>query len=768
MAVESRTSPTERPNPKLDKSPERFSTVGKPEPRIDGGYKVSGKAIYTADRALDRIAWGKAVRSPYPHARIRRIDASRARNCPGVLAIVTAADVSNRLFGRQLRDMPILAGERVRFAGEKVAAVAADNPEAAEAAALSIEVDYEELPAVFDPLEAMQEASPIIHEGLAAYPNAPRPLPPFPNVHSHVQWRLGDCEAGFAESDFVFEQTFTTQRVHQAYLEPHACLVSPGPGDRISIWSTNKVPFQTKQYLAEVLGVDPAKLLFQLGPVGGDFGGKGSLMDLPLAYYLARLSGRPVKMVMNYNEELTAGNPRHPSTIRIKTGVKKDGRLWARQVTIVFNSGAYAAFKPNATVNLPGARHGAGAYRIPNVLVQALSVYTNCAPSGHMRGPGDPQVYFAVESHTDYIARQLNMDPLEFRRMNVGTRGDSLACGDKIESDRGTVLLDAIAARRRRPIGTSKPGRRLLGRGIALGLRDIGPGEANVEVGLKPDGSLYLLTTVTDTGAGAHTTLRQIVAEVFRIPSAAVDIVVGDTDSFDTDIALGGSRVNYMAGRAAAMAALDLCESLKNIAAEKWDCPPDSIKVAQSLLHGPAGKKISFSELAQTAAAKGLTLKRLGHFVANGRAGTLSFFAQEAEVEVDPQTGQLAVLRVRAANDVGAIINPVIHQGQIDGGVIQGLGFAVMEHLRDTDGRIALTNLSDYKIPTIADIPRLETLNIPDSTGPGPFLSKPIGESTVTLTAAAIANAVYDAIGVQITDLPLTSEKIYYAIQPQE
>ena len=243
---------------------------------------------------------------------------------------------------------------------------------------------------MFDPAEAMREHAPILHEDLPRYRNAPNPLPDIPNVHSHITWQAGDCESGFAQSDFVFEQTFTTQRAHQAYLEPHACVVAAGPEDSIVLWASNKVPFQTKQYLAEVLKMDPAKILFELSPVGGDFGGKGSLMDIPVAYYLAKATGRPVKIVMSYSEELTAGNPRHPSTIKIKTGVKKDGRLWARAVKMIFNSGAYAAFKPNATINLPGARHGAGAYRIPHVSVKAVSVYTNCVPSGHMPRPTDP------------------------------------------------------------------------------------------------------------------------------------------------------------------------------------------------------------------------------------------------------------------------------------------------------------------------------------------------------------------------------------------
>lgn len=484
-----------------NRNSEEFSAVGKAISRLDGTAKVSGKALFTADRAAPRIVWGKTLRSPVAHAWITHIDVSHAKKVPGVLAVLTGADVSSHLFGRQLRDMPLLAKDRVRFVGERVAAIAAETPDIAEEAAGLIDVEYAEMPAVFDSWEAMQEGAPVLHENLEKYANAPRPLPALPNVHSHVNWRLGNYQKGFAQSDFVFEQTFTTHRMHQAYLEPHACIVANGPEDRISVWSSNKVPFQTKQYLAEVLGIDPSKIVFHLSPVGGDFGGKGSLMDVPLAYHLAIAVGRPVKMIMTYGEELIAGNPRHPSTIYIKTGVKKDGTLWAREVKMIFDSGAYAAFKPNATINLPGARHGSGAYRIPHVALEALSVYTNCVPSGHMRGPGDPQVYFAVESHTDYIARELKMDPLEFRRINVLGRGDFLPSGHEVDTDCANQFLERI--RKNSWFSIVKRRGILRGKGLALALRDIGPGEANVEVGVKPDGQAYLLTTVTDTGAGA-------------------------------------------------------------------------------------------------------------------------------------------------------------------------------------------------------------------------------------------------------------------------
>ena len=740
-----------------ESSLKKFSAIGKSEPKFEGRHKVTGKAIYTADRALPGIVWGKTLRSPLPHARIVRIDTSRARALPGVLAIVTAADVSEKLFGRQLRDMPVLARDRVRFVGEKVAAVAAESAAIAEEAAVLIDVEYAELPAVFDAASAMREGAPVLHENLGGYINAPQPMPSLPNTHSHVKWRLGDAAAGFAESDFVFEQTFTTHRVHQAYLEPHSCVVDASNGDRISVWSSNKVPFQTRQYLAELLGIEPPKILIQLGPVGGDFGAKGSVMDIPLAYYLSRAAGRPVKMVMTYGEELSAGNPRHPSTIRIKSGVKKDGTLWAREVSVVFNSGAYAGFKPNATINLPGARHAAGAYRIPNSAVDAFSIYTNLIPSGHMRGPGDPQIYFAVESHTDYIARQIGMDPWEFRRKNVLRIGDMLAGGHRIDSDMGITVVDRMRSKR---TSGKKP---FAGRGIALCIGNIGPGECNLEVGMDRQGKIFLLTTVTDTGTGAHTILRQIVAEIFGIAADEITIISGDTDTFATDIALGGSRVTFLAGQAAAMAATKLREKMIATAARRWGVPEAAVRMRAGTLSAP-GKKLSFGALA----AETGEMKEFGRRIHSDRDGTLSFFGQAADVQIDPETGKIVHLKITSFNEVGTIINPIAHQGQIEGGMVQGLGFAMIENLPDAEGRITATNLGDYKIPCVRDIPELETIHVYNSAGPGPFQSKPIGECTTTPTPAAVANAVYDAIGTQILDAPVTAEKIYSALKDRK
>ena len=739
-----------------------FSQVGKSVARLDGRSKVTGETRYTSDLVLPRMIWGKCLRSPFPHARIVCVDTAEAKKLRGVLAVLAADDVPAKLIGRRLKDIPVLAQGVVRFIGEKIAAVGAESPAVAEDALDRIHVEYEPLKAVYQPADAMSAEAPILHENLRSYENLRLPLPDIPNVHSHVQLMFGNPAKGFEESDVVFEQTFTTQRVHHGYLEPHAVMVAVDGSERILVWCPAKGPYATRQQLADWLGLDESRIVFQLSPVGGDFGGKGSLMDIPVCTLLAKVTGRPVKMIMNYSEELVAANPRHPSMITVKSGVKKNGKLWAREVKAIFNSGAYAGFKNNDTVNLPGARHGAGAYAIPHVKIDAFSVYTNCVPSGIMRGPGEAQMVFAVESHTDHVARKMAMDPYEFRALNAMKRGDLLPYGIRLQNDKGKTLLKQLAdnvgwgAAKKRPH---------VGRGLAFCVREIGVGEANVEIGLKGDGSLYILTTVPDTGTGAHTIFRQIAAERLGVVSDSIEIILGTTDSFPTDVAVAASRVTFLAGQAIEKASLEFRNLLKTEAAQHFGCAVDSLRIANNTLLVPGTGKISFADLAARASSAGKTLSTRGNFKLEERTGDACFFGQAAEVEVDADTGQVRILKMLSAYDVGTVINPLTHQGQVEGGMIQGLGFALMEELLNDEGKIVNANLGEYKMPNVVDLPKHKTVLMEDHDGPGPFQSKPIGEHSAVPTAPCIANAIYDAIGVQITDLPLSAEKIYAALR---
>ncbi len=740
-----------------------YSVVGQPVVRGEGADKVSGQAIYTSDITLPGMLWGQVLRSPFPHARIVSIDTSRAAQLPGVHAVITGQDIPDRRVGRLLRDCPVLARDKVLFVGEKVAAVAATDPDVAEEALLLIDVEYEELPAVFDPLEAMTDAAPTLHENLASYPGLPRPMSPVNNVFAHNVWDKGEIEQGFAESDLVFEHTFTTQLMHQAYLEPHACVVDIDSDGRVQVWANNKGPFMLREQLAAVWELPQEQIRINPCSIGGDFGGKGSFMDVPLCYYLAQAAGRPVKMVMDYIQELMAGNPRHPGLITLKTGMKADGRIWARQARTVFNSGAYGAFKPR--VHLRGADHSGGPYRIPHVHIDSYMVYTNNIPCGHMRAPAKPQVTFAVESHMDLIARAMGLDPYEFRMLNVLQDGDANPVGEEWLNIRAGDALRQAAETAGWYQPKAKP---YTGRGISISDQPPGSGQSAAEVQIDADGKATLLMSLWDTGTGAHTVLRQVVAETLTLPVEDVGVVIQDTDAVAFESGPGGSRVTYTSGQSALGAAEDLREQLTVLAAEYLGGAADSVTLQAGQFQAGDGRAMQLKDVAaQAVATLGEPLSGQKTYTAPPSEYT-SYCAQVAEVEVDPETGEVTVNKLVTAHDVGTVLNPLTHQGQIEGGVIQGLGYALMEEMETEEGRVSTLSLGDYKIPTIKDIPELVTVLLEPAGGPAPFASKGIGESSNTPVAGAIANAVYDAIGAPITQLPITAERVLRAIRGKE
>ncbi len=737
-----------------------YSVIGQPIVRGEGPEKVTGQSVYASDVNLPGLLWGKILRSPLPHARIVSIDTSRARALPGVHAVITGQDIPDRRVGRLLRDCPVLCRDRVLFVGDKVAAVAAEDPDIAEEALLLIDVEYEDLTPVFDPEEAMTGDAPTLHEGMSDYPGLPRPVSTINNVFAENVWDKGDIEQGFAESDLIFEHTFTTQLHHQAYLEPHACVVDIDDEGRVQIWACNKGPFMLREQLAAVWDMPESNIRVNPTNIGGDFGGKGSFMDIPLCYYLAKAAGRPVKMVMDYVQELMAGNPRHPATITIKTGMKKDGRIWARQARCVFNSGAYGAFKPR--VHLRGADHSGGPYRIPHVHIDSYMVYTNNIPCGHMRAPAKPQVAFAVEGHMDLIAREMGMDPYEFRMLNALQPGDSNPVGEEWERIRaGEVLQRAAEA-----AGWDQPKAPNVGRGIAISDQPPGSGQSSAEVRMDSDGRATLLMSLWDTGTGAHTVLRQMVAETLTIPIEDVGVVIRDTDAVGFESGPGGSRVTYTSGQSTMGAAEDLKEQLTVLAAEYMGCSADAVSLqAGQFQANDGGRAMRLKDVAaQAVSALGNDLTAEKTYTSPPSEYT-SYCAQVAEVEVDPETGQVVVKKFVTAHDVGTVLNPLFHQGQIEGGVIQGLGYALMEEMETEEGRISTLSLGDYKIPTIADIPELVTVLLEPGGGPAPFESKGIGESSNTPVAAAIANAVQDAIGAPVMQLPVTAERVLRAIR---
>lgn len=735
-----------------------YQIIGRPVPRIDNTGKVTGESRYTSDVLLPGTLWAKTLRSPHSHARITRVDTARAEKAPGVRAVLTANDVRGIIYGRRYRDISVLAQEKVRFVGERVAAVAADTLEQAEAALDLIDVQYEEMPAVFDPVSAAQEGAPIVHPDVASYKGLPKPLAGPTNVFVDEVAIRGDVAVGFAQSDIIVENTYTVPRVHQGFLEPHCCLVWIDEHERIQMWSPCKVPQGLKSSMAAAFDLPKDKIRVNPVAIGGDFGGKGAPFDEPICYLLAKKTGRPVKMVMEYREEFIAGAPRHAAVLRLKTGVKRDGTIVAHEMDAYLDAGAYGGFRPGAVVG--GISHGGGCYRAEHTRIAVKRVYTNNLPGGQMRAPGEPQGMWAAESHIDCVARKLGMDPAEFRLKNLIEEGDRTMTGGHYEHIKAKETLRAAleAARYTAP----KPAH--VGRGVAMGYRGPGGGNTAMKISLETDGSIVIHTGLFEQGSGTYTTLRQIAAEELGCQPEEIRIDTLDTDggvSFDSGI--GGSRGTRVASGAAFTAACDAREKLLTLAEHLLNWPQaDIILRAGTLVHRQSKQRRPWRDL----------LKSVGRSIVGEAVNkdeehspVTAFAAQVAEVRVDPDTGAVTLRKLTTAHDTGMIMNPVGHQGQIDGGVVQGVGYGLIEHLPVQEGRVEVAHFGEYKIPNVKDIPPLKTVLVQSTSGVGPYNVKGIGENPIGPVAPAIANAVEDAVGIRIKDLPITAEKIYYALK---
>lgn len=733
-------------------------SIGIPSPRVEGEQKVGGGAVYAVDVSVPDMLWAKVLRSPVAHGRIRKIDVQKALKLSGVRAVLTNEDLLGAKIGKKIVDMPILADGRVRYRGEKVAAVAADSEAIAEAALDLIEVEYEELPIVTDPLEAMTPEAPLLHPGLAEYKGLLHKIETPSNVFVHLTWKKGVVEEGFRQSDVVVENTFTVPAVHQAYIEPHSSLVRIHPDGNADVWSSNKSPFNLRDQVGSALQVAPASLVIQPCYVGGDFGGKGDGNDVALCYALAKKSGRPVKLLIDYTEELIAGNPRHGAVIKIKTGVKKNGILIAQHIQFVFDSGAYGSYRPQGY--LVGAHDAPGPYRVPNCLVDEKYVYTNKMPCGYMRAPGHLQAFFASESQADLVAKRLNMDPVEFRRMNFMHDGDTSPLGEVIPHVKATETL----ARALDESGYRKPKGKSIGRGCAIADWVSKGGESYAFVKIDEDGVVTLSSAVTDTGPGVFTMMRQIIGEELKVPLDSIQVEMLDSTQVVKDTGVRGSSSTRVHGSSALDAARKLRDVILNVAAAAMQTTPaDLILYDGGVIHGRAERRMSYGELAR---ANGGPITAEGHYANMKDGPEASLVAQVAEVEVDEETGEISVKKLTTAHNTGTILNPLTHQGQIDGGVVMGMGYGLIENLAvDESGQALATNLGEYKIPNIKDIPELKTTILQSDFGSGPYNSMSIGETSLIPTAAAIANAVEDAVGVRIRSLPITAEKVLNALK---
>ena len=741
--------------------------VGQSLPRIDAPGKVTGSAVYAADFALPGMLYGKVFRSAEPHARLVRIDTARAAAMPGVRAVITAADAADVRYGAAVKDEPVFAPDVVRYVGQPLAAVAAVTLEAAEAALAAIEAVYEPLPPVLDLAAALAPGAPLVHEGWRSYTAIPI-LQRDGNVCNRARIVVGDVERGWAEADHVFEHRFTTAMVHQGYTEPRAAVAAWDSSGQVTVWSNTQLPFDVQATLADILAITPSKVRIIVPGVGGGFGGKLRIGVEHFAALLARKSGRPVKVMTTSEEELTAAYPRQGTVIELKTGVTRDGRLTARQGRIYFDTGAFAGSGPGvasvATMVL------AGPYRTPNLHLEGYAVYTNKTNCGSYRAPSGPQANFAVESQMDIIADALGIDPLELRLRNIVHEGDEGPTGQVLTAVGLEECLrraaDAIGWPDRRP----GPGR---GKGLAIGWWTTTGGSSGVYVKINPDGSVTLNTGAVEIGTAALTGAAQVLAEALGVDLADITVISGDTGSTPFDFGAQGSRTAFAVGNACRAAAAELERKLFELAAAHLKTTEDALTLRDKHVVGPDGR-VSLAELARQSQVAGGGMIAHGTFIAPGTPydtkrveghvypafHSPSFHAHAVDLSVDVETGEVTIHKYVVAQDVGFALNPIYIEGQIEGGVAQGLGQTLSEEIVYRDGRVLNANLTDYKMPTTLDVPRIESILVEHPGRVGPFGAKGVGEPPNIEPPAAVANAIAAAVGARITSLPITAEKI--------
>ena len=749
--------------------------VGKRLPRFDAPGKVTGTAVYAADFALPGMLFGRIVRSTEPHARIVRVDVARARALPGVRAVITAADIPDARYGGALKDETVFAQAKVRYVGQPVAAVAATTAEAAEAAAAAVEIVYEKLPPVFDLDAALAPGAPLVHEEWQSYAGIPI-LHRDGNVCHRARIVVGDVERGFAEADRMFEHRFRTAVVHQGYTEPRAAVAQWDSSGTVSVWSNTQLPFEVQSTLADILEIAPSKVRVAVPGVGGGFGGKLRVGVEHVAALLAKKARRPVKVMTTSEEELTAAYPRQGTVIELKTGVTKGGRITAKEGRIWFDTGAFAGSGPGvasvATLVL------AGPYKIPNVHLEGYAVYTNKTNCGSFRAPSGPQANFAVESQMDIIADALGIDPLELRLRNIVREGDEGPTGQVLQG----VGLEECLRRAAAAIGWSerRPAK-WRGKGLACGWWTTTGGSSGVYVKINPDGTVALNTGAAEIGTAALTGAAQVLAEELTVDLAEINVVSADTFSTPFDFGAQGSRTAFAVGNACRAAVADLRSQILALAATQLGVPIDACALVDKHVVAD-GKRLSLGELARISQQTGGGLIAHGTFIAPPTAydakrveghvypafHSPSFHCHAVDLSIDPGTGEVTVHKYVVAQDVGFAMNPTYIEGQIEGGVAQGLGQALSEEIVYEAGRVLNPNLTDYKMPTALDMPRVESILVQHPSLAGPYGAKGVGEPPNIEPPAAIANAVAAASGLRVTSLPITAEKIALALRDEE
>jgi carbon-monoxide dehydrogenase large subunit len=773
--------------PIMSNQERKLESIGQSPVRLDAREKVTGRTLYAVDLKMAGMLYAKVLRSPHPHARILHIDATKARSLPGVVAVVTGKDFPGSL-GATVQDQSFLAGDKVRFVGDAVAAVAAVNLDTAEEALSLIHVEYELLPALFDPVEAMKSREVLIHENLSQYAVAPGIFPvPGTNICNHFKLRKGDPERGFKESDLVLEDTYRSHMVQHAHLETHAAIAQVDSSGKILIWSNTQTPYFNRKALAKSLNLPLNQVRVMVTTLGGGFGGKSYLKAEPICVALALKSkGRPVKLVFTREEEFGVAPVRHPTIIRCKTGMKKDGTWLAQETELIFDTGAYADIGPRVCRN--AGFSAAGPYQVPNVRIDSYCVYTNHPIGGAFRGFGIPQVSWAIESHLDVMAEKLGLDPVEVRLKNAVEEGSLSVTGQVLHS----VGLKETLRQAAEKIGWRKASGPYRGKGIAcMHKSTVTPSSSAAFVKLNEDASVTLLCSAVEMGQGSSTILAQIASEELGIPVEKISMVRPDTDVTPYDMASVSSRSTFFVGNAVRRAAADAREQLLQIAAEILEANPQDlvIEAGKVMVRGVPEKAIPIAELplgeAFYVGAKGRGRGRpvlgRGSFTVEdatpldretGQGKNPSAFwmyaTQAAEVEVDPRSGRVKVLRISSAHDVGKSIHPVAIEGQIQGALVMGVGTALFEEMELEKGRVKNPSFAEYKLPSALDAPEMIPIIVEELHAQGPYGAKGLGEPALAPTAAAIANAIYAAVGVRVKDLPITPEKILEGLRKKE
>lgn len=741
--------------------------IGERMVRVDADEKVTGRAIYAEDIRLPRMIHGALVRSPHAHAKILSIDTSAAEKLTGVKAIVRGSDVDMGLYGYELRDHKIFALEKVRYIGEPIAAVAGTTPDIAREAASLVKVEYEILPAVFDPEEAMKTDAPLVHEDQSAY-ELDWETERNGNLCYKMQIADGDIEKGFAESDVVIEGTYETPVAHAGSIEPHCSTAMLDPSGRITVWTTTQKPFVFRSYLAQALNRPINSIKVVPTQIGGGFGGKLFPSLEPYVVLLAEKSELPVQMVLTREEEMSATLLRHPSKVTIKTGVKNDGTLVAHQVRMLFNTGAYGLYGPNTAAL--SSLMACGPYRIPNFETTGLVTYTNNSINGSIRCPGAPQMAFAVETHLEKVARAINMDGLAFRLKNAWEDGDTTVTGQALDS----VSIKECLQKAADAIDWDKPREAGVGKGLACLWWVSGTWGTQTLIESNEDGTFRLISGCVDMGTGGLTSsILQMAADGLGVPVDSILLVRGDTDNLPWDHGHGGSRMVYTIGRSAYAAAEHLKQQLLQEGADHMEASVEDMVLENDkvFVRGDSSQAVTLAKICYARHKKhggpmvGVSSVLEEHPPTTkahpiGSFPAPSYCAHAVEIKVDEGTGEVDVVRYAAAHDVGKAINPTGCEGQIEGGVAMGIGLALMEELRETDGKILNPTFADYLLLTSEDMPAMQTILVEKPATEKPFGIKGVGEPPVGPPTGAVANAVADAINVDVHKLPLTPEEV--------